>query len=157
VSGRPLAVFDIDGVVADVRHRLRHVQGRRRDWEAFFAAATDDPPLAEGLARIAELSADHDIAFLTGRPERYRRLTARWLDRHGIGGHPLHMRPDHDRSPARQLKRAALAMLGAVAVVVDDDPAVCETLRAAGYRVEQATWMTRTKTLDDAQERAGRT
>jgi phosphoglycolate phosphatase-like HAD superfamily hydrolase len=160
VTARPLAVFDIDGVVADVRHRLRYVEGPRRDWDAFFAAAKDDPPLAEGLARLAELAAGHDIAFLTGRPERNRRLTERWLHRHGIGGYPLHMRGDDDRRPARQLKRAALARIAPaarIAVVVDDDPAVCAELRAAGYRVEQASWMPRTKALEDAQERAGRT
>lgn len=33
---KPLAVFDIDGVLADVRHRLPHVQGRPKDWDAFF-------------------------------------------------------------------------------------------------------------------------
>jgi hypothetical protein len=28
-EARPLAVVDLDGVVADVRHRLRHLEGRR--------------------------------------------------------------------------------------------------------------------------------
>ena len=38
-----LAVFDIDGVLADVRHRVHLVDRRRhRDWDAFFAAAVSD-------------------------------------------------------------------------------------------------------------------
>jgi phosphoglycolate phosphatase-like HAD superfamily hydrolase len=45
-----LAVFDVDGVVADVRHRLRHVAHGRKNWNAFFAAAADDPPLEIGVA-----------------------------------------------------------------------------------------------------------
>ncbi len=49
-SQRPLAVFDVDGVLADVRHRLRHVERRPKDWDAFFSAAVDDPPLAQGVA-----------------------------------------------------------------------------------------------------------
>ena len=47
---RPLAVFDIDGVLADVRHRLRHVEQRPKDWDAFFAAEPDDPTLVAGIA-----------------------------------------------------------------------------------------------------------
>ncbi len=43
-----LAVFDMDGVVADVRHRLHHL--RRQNWSRFFAAADADPLLAEGAA-----------------------------------------------------------------------------------------------------------
>ena len=38
-----LAVFDVDGVVADVRHRLHHL-GRHR-WDRFFAAADRDQEL----------------------------------------------------------------------------------------------------------------
>jgi hypothetical protein len=47
---RPLAVFDIDGVLADVRHRLHLVEGRPKDWDGFFAAAADDPPLTRGCS-----------------------------------------------------------------------------------------------------------
>ena len=46
---RPIAVIDIDGVLADVRHRLHLVHDRPKDWVAFFAAAPDDPPLETGL------------------------------------------------------------------------------------------------------------
>ena len=45
-----VAVVDIDGVVADVRHRLHHVADRPKDWRSFFAAAADDE-FAMGPAR----------------------------------------------------------------------------------------------------------
>lgn len=51
---RPLAVFDVDGVLAEVRHRLPHLEGRPKDWDAFFAAAQADPPLTEGVALAVE-------------------------------------------------------------------------------------------------------
>ncbi len=41
-----VAVFDIDGVLADVRHRLHHVAARPKDWDAFFGAAPQDPHCA---------------------------------------------------------------------------------------------------------------
>ena len=159
-TGRPLAVIDIDGVVADVRHRLRFVEGAPKDWDAFFAAATDDPALEVGVARVAGLAAEHDIVFVTGRPERCRRDTEAWLTRAGIGGWPVVMRRNGDRRPARQTKLheiRTLARTAAVALVVDDDPDVCATLTEAGFTVERAEWMARPKSLHEAQEGQGRT
>ena len=53
-----IAVFDIDGVLADVEHRRHHISGRPRDWPAFFAAAGDDPVLAPGVAMVHRAQAD---------------------------------------------------------------------------------------------------
>jgi len=157
---RPLAVVDIDGVVADVRHRLHHLELRPKNWTAFFAAAPLDPPLPQGIARVHELLLDHRVVYLTGRPERCRRDTLAWLDAQGIGGHPIFMRRDGDHRPARQTKLGHLDRLAArapVAIVVDDDPDVCAALRAAGYAVQHADWMTRPAALHVAQEVEGRT
>lgn len=157
---RPLAVIDVDGVVADVRHRLHHIESRPKDWATFFAGAADDPPLAEGVARVRALLADHDVVYLTGRPERLRRVTERWLDRHGIAGTRLLMRRQGDFRPAKVTKAEELRRLGrdrTVALVLDDDPDVCNALVAAGWPVEQATWVPHSSTLRAAQERDGRT
>ena len=157
---RPVAVVDIDGVVADVRHRLSHVARRPKDWDAFFAAAPDDPPLAEGLDRVRALRARYDVVFVTGRPERCRADTEDWLARHGLGGLPVVMRREDDRRPARRTKLDEVRRIAAgatIAVVVDDDPDVCAALTAAGWPVEQATWMARPAALHAAQERDGRT
>ena len=159
-SPRPLAVVDVDGVVADVRHRLHHIESRPKDWAAFFAAADEDPPLAEGVAKVRELLADHDVVYLTGRPDHLRRVTEAWLDRHGIRGSKLVMRRRGDYRPAKQTKAEELRRLArdrSVAVMIDDDPEVCEALRAAGWPVEQATWVPHSRTLRAAQEREGRT
>ena len=48
IPARPIAVLDIDGVLADVRHRLHHLDKRPKDWAAFFAAAGRDPAAARG-------------------------------------------------------------------------------------------------------------
>ncbi len=79
IPPRPIAVLDIDGVLADVRHRLHHLERRPKDWAAFFAAAPRDPLLPEGAAVAAQLAPDHDVVYLTGRPERCRRDTLAWL------------------------------------------------------------------------------
>jgi hypothetical protein len=158
------AVLDVDGVLADVRHRLHHVQSKPKDWSAFFAAAPDDGVLTDGLARSVELAARHDIAYLTGRPERCRTDTLTWLAEHGFPDGELLMRPDTDRRPARLFKLGQLRRLSQrqdVAVVVDDDQAVVDVLLAEGYNVEHATWMDESApqqdSLFEAQEREGRT
>ncbi|MCU1677118.1 MAG: nucleotidase [Frankiales bacterium] len=159
-EARPIAVFDIDGVLADVRHRLHHVETKPKNWDMFFEAAVHDEPLSEGLALAHELSTDHEIVYLTGRPERTRTDTARWLRDHELPAGKLLMRREGDRRPARMVKLAIARQLsdkGRLAVVVDDDPDVVAALRDAGLPVRHAEWMTRAESLHDAQERDGRT
>ncbi len=157
---RPLAVFDIDGVLADVRHRLPHLEQRHKDWDAFFAAAPDDPPLAAGVALAIESAKDCEVVYVTGRPERCREDTLQWFARHGLPPGRLSMRSGRDRRPARLAKPELLRRLAAgrvVAVVVDDDPEVCEAYEQAGYPVIRAEWMTGPAALREAQEEEGRT
>lgn len=161
---RPLAVVDIDGVVANVRHRLHHLQHRPKRWGAFFAAAVHDEPLHEGLALVEVLQRDHEIIFLTGRPEHLRDDTVEWLARHGLDGHRLEMRPEGERGPAAQLKVRILERLARgreVGLVVDDDPMVIDAMAAAGHPTLLADWEPRgaadEATLRRAQEVEGRT
>ena len=152
-----LAVFDIDGVVADVRHRLHHLDRGR--WGSFFRAADADPLLPEGAALVADLAREHEIVWLTGRPEWLRRTTSEWLDEHGLPGTELHMRPDGDYRPARVFKLSALGRLRArgIAALIDDDTEVIEAALAAGYPAVLADWVPRDRALHRAQERDGRT
>jgi hypothetical protein len=157
---RPYAVLDIDGVLADVRHRLGHLDQRPKDWDAFFGAAADDLPLEEGLAVARRLASSHEIVYLTGRPERSRADTERWLDRYGLPAGRLVMRRQGDFRPARVTKVQLLRRLAEqrpVELLVDDDPSVVRAARAAGFEVLYADWMGAEPTLFDAQERQGRT
>ncbi len=161
---RPLAIIDIDGVVADVRHRLHYLQSRPKNWDGFFAAAPSDSAHPEGLQLVTSLAPDHEIVFLTGRPERLRGQTAEWLEENGIGGHRLVMRPDGDHRPAAQVKRDLLLTVAGgrtVGVVVDDDEIVLAALADAGYRTLAARWEQRlpedSRALLDAEEVDGET
>lgn len=157
---RPLAVFDLDGTLADTRHRLHFLDSRPRDWDAFFAAAPADPPLAEGVDLALAGAAGHEVVYVTGRPERCRRDTVEWLERHGLPEGRLMMRGDRDRRPARVTKPELLRTLArnrTVALVVDDDPLVCDAYEEAGFRVVRAGWMAAQPVLEEAQEGEGRT
>ncbi len=154
-----LAVFDIDGVVADVSHRLHHLDQRPKDWSAFFRAAADDPPLATGVALVHELAASHDIVWLTGRPAWVGSLTRSWLDDQGLPSAELHMRPNADHRPARLFKLTMLRKFAprTVARFIDDDPEVTAAATAAGFPATLADWLSRGEVMRDAQDRSGRT
>lgn len=156
---RPIAVIDIDGVLADVRHRLHHLDGRK-DWGAFFRAAPQDPLLAEGFETATRLAEVCEIVYLSGRPEYCRADTERWLREHALPGGEVRLRPDRERRPAHTFKVEQLRLLqrrAPVSVVVDDSVPVVEAARAAGFDVLPATWMGQAPQLIEAQEQDGRT
>lgn len=138
--------IDIDGTVADVRHRQHHVNKEVPDWEAFFSGSDIDGPLAEGVALVFEHAADGELIWLTGRPERYRLNTVTWLKALGRPVTSLHMRPNDDMRPVAIFKAERLAQIAAdhdILLVVDDDDLVVAKLRDAGWPVQHAQWMTR--------------
>ena len=157
---RPLAVFDIDGVLADVSHRVHFLDQEPADWSSFFAHAASDGTHAEGLQLLWEAATECDIAYLTGRPEWCRHDTQAWLRGQGLPEATLVMRRNGDHRPARLVKPTllrALAQGRVVAVVVDDDLAVCDAYEKAGWTVLRALWASRSAALERAQEDQGRT
>ncbi|MFD7532644.1 MULTISPECIES: hypothetical protein [unclassified Streptomyces] len=157
---RPLAVFDLDGTLADSGHRQHYLEGRRRDWNGFFSAAVDDPPLPEGVRLALDSAESCEVRYLTGRPERCRRDTVAWLAEQGLPEGQVYMRRDDDRRPARHTKLAILKRLGRereIRMLVDDDELVCDAAEQAGFTVVRARWAKASAALRDAQEREGRT
>ncbi|MCK1797255.1 hypothetical protein MTQ01_14735 [Streptomyces sp. XM4193] len=155
----PLAVFDLDGTLCDTRHRLHFLESRPKDWAAFFRAARQDPPLPEGVRLAREWARECELGYVTGRPERCRRDTERWLAEQGLPAGELWMRENRDFRPARVAKLVLLRSLAErrrVRVVVDDDVRVCEAYEEAGFTVVRADWMGPAGELGEAQEQ-GRT
>ncbi|MGW0607944.1 phosphatase domain-containing protein [Streptomyces sp. NPDC002640] len=160
-SRRPLAVFDLDNTLADTAHRQRFLETRPKDWDGFFAAAPEDPPLAKGIALALEAAEECEVVYLTGRPERCRRDTLAWLAAHGLPEGRIRMRKNHDRRPARRTKLEILRDLARdreISMLVDDDELVCDDAQRAGFRVVRARWAAEaSEGLREAQEREGRT
>jgi hypothetical protein len=157
---RAIAVIDIDGVLADVRHRLRFLERRPKDWGAFFHAAPHDPPLEAGVDAARRLAEVYEVVYLSGRPEWCRDHTVAWFERHDLPPGDLYLRPSGDFRPARLLKVERLRTLrrrAPVAVLVDDDEDVLDAAREAGFDVLPATWMGDAPVLHEAQEEEGRT
>ena len=132
------------GSVADVRHRLHHLD-HPKSWHRFFADAAEDGLLPEGARLVAELAEEHEIVWLTGRPEWLRRTTVDWLAEHGLPGDELHLRPHHDYRPARRYKRDVLFELSprGIAAFIDDDEEVVDAALRAGFPAVHADWLPR--------------
>jgi phosphatidate phosphatase APP1 len=160
---RPYAVLDIDATLSDTSKRIHFIERRPKDWDNFFEHAKDDAVLEEGLAVATTLAADHEIVYLTGRPERTRRITEQWLKDNGFPAGKVYMRSNTDRRPSMLMKLGRLKRLAEVrpvAVLVDDDISVVKAAEKAGYTVMRADWGLDAEsqpTLFEAQESEGRT
>lgn len=75
-----LVVFDIDGTLANIEHRLDYVRSKPKNWRAFDAGIPNDKvnePVATVMVNMAD--AGHDIVLASGRNERSRKATVDWL------------------------------------------------------------------------------
>lgn len=102
-----IVLCGLDGVLALIEHRLHHLHNDEgvRDWDAFYAACTDDMPnlpLAQRLNLAREEG--YQVMLITGRSAAVRVQTEHWLNRWRIGHDSLWMRPAEDRTPTAELK-----------------------------------------------------
>lgn len=137
-----IVLVDIDGTLADVSHRLHHIQGPgRKDWKSFFKKMKDDPPVDIVVRWVRNLAPEYDVVVVSGRPDDYREETELWLESHGIRYSQLLMRRAGDRRPDYVVKQELLSELdpARIAFVIDDRPTVCDMWRGCGLRVFQVS------------------
>lgn len=139
-------IVDIDGTLADLSHRLHHINGRggsRPDWQKFFAGIPDDTciePIADLAVAMHDFSDNFEqyakVVLCSGRPENYREQTEKWLAKHSIFFCRLYMRPANDTRPDHVVKRELLGRIREdgyePVLVIDDRPSVVEMWRSEG-------------------------
>lgn len=111
-----IIVCDIDGTLSDHSHRLHYVTEKKpKDWNRYFSQMILDKPIPEAINALPLIYKRQDVEFhlVTGRPERYRKMTEEWLQTHFpfLVGVPLHMRSDNDRRAARVYKEEVVSSL----------------------------------------------
>jgi uncharacterized HAD superfamily protein len=138
-TGKTYVIVDIDGTLADVRHRLHHINGPcNKDWKAFFEGMDQDKPVPEILCQVRDLREKHKILIVTGRPEYYRARTEAWLKRHGIQYVKLFMRRAGDHRPDYEAKSIVLDEIDPkdIVLAIDDRPPVCEMYERHGIKCQ---------------------
>lgn len=90
-------ICDIDGTVAQIDHRLYHLDKTPKDWAAFYGDIENDIPIAPVIDVIHTLWASRcNIIFCTGRTDDHREKTAEWLRKHVVPPVNLYMRKSKD-------------------------------------------------------------
>lgn len=136
-----VVICDIDGTVADLTHRLRHLKEDPKDWKSFFA----DTYLDTVLHRNREVLIDFynkgkAIIFVTGRPDDTKDTTIKWLDDNGMSfGFTLIMRRSGDHRPDDEVKEQILNTYfpdkHVIHKVIDDRPSVIRMWKRNGLDV----------------------
>src|SRR5690625_2391753 len=130
----PVYVFDLDGTLADCRHRVPLIP----DWDAFFAACGEDLPIWPVIKTAKRLTTSAEVWIVSGRNEQARNATAHWLERHGLDPEQVKfMRPHKDHRPDDEVKREWLHSLAPddrarIVAVFDDRDCVVDMWRSEG-------------------------
>jgi hypothetical protein len=139
---RPWILCDIDGTIADPAHRAHLIPtGDARKmhggWDAYTAQCEQDSLIYPVATLLTSMNATTNIAFVTGRNERFREETRQWLWKHlGIIGAPLYMRQDKDVRPAQEVKQEIYDLhfrnVRRVLFVLEDERACVDMWRSLG-------------------------
>lgn len=130
-----IVIFDIDGTLADVSERIKHLKKKPKDWNAFFADMAQDKTIHSmvRLCNVLYASGMH-IVLCSGRSEEHRPETVEWLAKHGVNYHELLLRRDGDRRSDVVVKREILTGLDKdkILFVVEDRSRVVQMWRSEG-------------------------
>ena len=90
-------IFDIDGTMADGRHRQHHVQKKPKNWPAYQKLAYDDGVYHSVVNVLKALyHSSQKIFICSGRSEFERTVTEKWLfDKCHLMINPPHDHPAH--------------------------------------------------------------
>lgn len=138
-------IFDLDGTLADLTHRLHFIQQEPKDWDSFFAACDKDKVIDE-VANVARAlrDADNTILIVSGRSDAVREKTRYWLFYHFIPCHGLYMRKAGDHRPDNIAKAEIFEdqvckdwRRESIAGVFDDRKQVVDMWRSKGLKCFQ--------------------
>lgn len=156
MDGEKIVIFDLDGTLADDRHRSYHLHpqhsadcrapnygsdgicecGSKRDWTSYFAGASDDTPKSAVIQICRDLARWNKIYILSGRSDTTKDVTAAWLRKHEIPYNRLMLRGAEDRTDDHILKLKWVEELKIghrVIAIFEDRQRVVDAWRAAGY------------------------
>lgn len=142
-----VVVCDIDGTIANIKHRLKYAKGEDKNWKTFFSLVHLDVPRFEVARLVIDSLKKNDakLIFVSARPETIRPETEKWL-KENILAHPeiaerylcLLMRKQNDKRDDTEVKNDIYKKyLSAqrVVEVFDDRPKVIRMWRELGLNV----------------------
>jgi uncharacterized HAD superfamily protein len=145
MTKKPNVIFDLDGTLCDLSHRLPHLNSSPKNWEAFHSGCVNDAPKQDVIALTHILYMFHNVYILSGRNGKVEAETRAWLTKHRVAYNHLIMRPENDRRDDVDLKRKMAREAGLTPantlVVFDDRQRVVDMWREDGFTCCQvAQW-----------------
>ena len=107
-------IFDIDGTLIDISHRLHLIERTPPDWEEFrnpLQKRWDEPRMPIINIAVALEKAGHGVLFCSGRRESEREDTLEVLSRFFRPMPMLWMRRDKDYRPDTEVKAEMLEII----------------------------------------------
>lgn len=145
MHSKPIVIFDLDGTLADGRHRLHLLPTKNyhltESWTEFNLAAVDDAPIRDNIALCNALHRQFYIIILTGRSDVAEKVTRHWLQRHGVLYSELIMRNQTDNRKDVDIKEEYLHSIGLdrILCAFDDLPHVAYHMRGLGLTCHLVT------------------
>lgn len=139
-------IFDLDGTLADGRHRLHLLPKKDHHlteaWVEFNLEADKDKPFEDNIGLLISLYyVGYNIVILTGRSDIAKDLTVKWLEDNGVPYHQLVMRKQADNRKDTVIKEEFLREYGLDRVLCcfDDLPQVANHFREMGLTCHLVT------------------
>lgn len=134
-------IVDLDGTLADIRVRLKHLEGKKKDWKSFNKSIETDE-LHEWCRQILlRFSDDHKIIIVSGRVDDLLAETKKWLEKFEIPYDHIYLRPDNDHRPDTTVKREIFNQhirdKFEIVFVLEDRQKVVDMWRSEGLTVLQ--------------------
>lgn len=148
INAETCVIFDLDGTLADCRHRLHHIKNGNNNWPAFFDDMSLDMPSAY-VVTLAQLTYNSRVTALvicSGRPDSHKQPTIDWLTAQDVKFDELLMRKTGDARPDVEVKLEMLEEIRKkyeVLFAVDDRPDIIKMWRENGvpcFAVEDHNW-----------------
>lgn len=127
-----IIICDIDGTLADIKHRLHFARGEKKNWKSFFEAIPEDKPRLDIWQEVLKEKRDLgcDLILVSGRNAKYRQETIDWF-KNKIPSFKnevltIFMRGEHDHRVDTEVKKDFLEKIGKenIIKVYDDRPSV---------------------------------
>lgn len=141
---------DLDGTLADLKHRLHYVKNRPANWDAFFKECVNDTPNLWCVELLRAMKTQgYNVIVVSARSRVVLKESREWMNKAGLSDIELVLvRPERDSTPDQILKKQWLDAYGKerVLFVVDDRQKVVDAWRAEGLVCLQCdVWSERAK------------
>jgi phosphoglycolate phosphatase-like HAD superfamily hydrolase len=134
-------VFDIDGTLSDLEHRLPYIRKSPKDWTTFKALIPFDKPHEDIIWLTQCFKSYGSVILCSARDETNRKETIDWLAFHNVYYDDLFMRKANDYRDDGLIKKELLEQIktewGNPFMWFDDRSRVVDSIRDEGIRVLQ--------------------